>query len=478
MPGGTTAARIDGSTARPPMTAPSVNTLAAPMRDCLIVRQPIFDTSRQVIGYELLCRSTQTLPCAGAEEDGTTHLLSDALSVFGLQPLTGGGKAFLPLTRAALLEGYVSLLPREHVIMEIPSSLEPDADVLQACRQLRQDGYPLALDRFQPDSGREAFLELADILKIDFQVTSPEACRHYPEQLGPRGKVLLAQEVETWQQQQDALSWGYRYLQGFFFCQPEVFVGKDLAPSKVTVVRLLAKLCWSTVDFASVEQIIKQDPPLSLKLIAYLNSALFARRHEITSIRQAVVMLGLKNLQRWVSLFAAATLAEGRPSELFRTCLVRARFCELLGHQAGLRQHELDLFLIGLLSALDAMLGQPLEELFEQLAVADNIRQALSGGGEALGQIYALARAYERGDWETVHQIAGDLGIASGSVVEAYLQALQWADDTSGQVSKANRAPMSRTNLRPVTLSPGSSSVKKPSGNYARPSDPSRDTSP
>jgi EAL and modified HD-GYP domain-containing signal transduction protein len=459
------------------MTTPTASAISDPVRESFIVRHPVFDADRQVIGYELLCRSVATSGPGADEATTSARLLSDALSVFGLNDLTGGGKAFIPLARQALVDGYATLLPREHVVVELPGRTELDAELLQACSQLKKDGYTLALDGFQNDPALEPLVGMADILKVDLRATPPEQCRLYAELFVPRGKVLLAQGVGTWQEQQDALAWGYRYLQGFFFCKPEVLSGKDLPPSRVTVVRLLAKLCWSAVDFASVEQIIKQDPPLSLKLVAYLNSALFARRHEISSIRQAVIMLGLKNLQRWVSLFATATLAEGRPFELFRTCLVRARFCELLAAQADLRQQELDLFLAGLLSALDALLGRPLEELLEQLAIAENVRTALAGGPEPLGQVYAVARAYERGDWETVNQKAGDLGMTSGTVVEAYLQALQWADDTSGQVHRASRSPAGRAGLRSGVLATGKTLSKKAAGSEIAPPGNSGETS-
>jgi EAL and modified HD-GYP domain-containing signal transduction protein len=223
----------------------------------------------------------------------------------------------------------------------------------------------------------------------------------------------------------------------FFFCRPELLAGKELIPSRLAVLRLLTELNRADVDFTLVEQIIKQDPPLSLKVIAYLNSALFGWQYEVTSIRRAVLLLGLTNLRRWVSLFAIASLSTDRPFELFRTCLIRARFCELLGRHVGLGANELDLFLIGLLSSLDALLGRPLEELLEQLAVAENVRQALMSDTGPLGPVHAVVRAYEREDWEDVTQAATALGLADGVLVEAYVQALQWAADTAAQVQQA-----------------------------------------
>src|SRR5262249_35908729 len=156
-----------------------------------------------------------------------------------------------------------------------------------------------------------------DIIKVDFRAATPEQCRLFAGQTATRRQVLLAEKVETWQEYRDAVSWGYQYFQGFFFCRPELLAGKELIPSRLAVLRLLTELNQADVDFNLVEQIIKQDPPLSLKVIAYLNSALFGWQYEVTSIRRAVLLLGLTNLRRWVSLFAIASLSTDRPFELF-----------------------------------------------------------------------------------------------------------------------------------------------------------------
>jgi EAL and modified HD-GYP domain-containing signal transduction protein len=183
---------------------------------------------------------------------------------------------------------------------------------------------------------------------------------------------------------------------------------------------------------AVIEDIFRQDPPLALKVFAYLNSALFARRYEVNSIRKAVILLGLTNLRRWVSLFAIGSLAVGRPPELFRACLVRARFCELVGGLSGLTRVEFDLFLVGLLSNISAILGRPTEELLDRLAVSVNVRAALSGDGGPLGHVFGLVQSYERGDWDSVAEASHRIGVNEEHIRQAYVQSLGWAAEASG----------------------------------------------
>jgi EAL and modified HD-GYP domain-containing signal transduction protein len=187
------------------------------VRECFLARQPIFDAGRQVFGYEQLFRSAPVDHFTQTDGDAaSSRLVSDTLSVFGLHSLTGGYKAFINFTRQGLLQGLAYLLPPGHVVVELLESIKPDLEVLQACRQLKRDGYTLALDDFLYDPELEPLLELADIIKVDFRAATPEHCRLFACQTATRRQVLLAEKVETWQEYRDAVSWGYQYFQGFF----------------------------------------------------------------------------------------------------------------------------------------------------------------------------------------------------------------------------------------------------------------------
>ena len=251
-----------------------------------------------------------------------------------------------------------------------------------------------------------------------------------------RGKKLLAEKVETWQEWHDAVDWGYHYFQGYFFSKPETVSGRDLPPSKLSILRLLQELGHPEVDFRRVEQVLKKEPSLALKFLGYLNSAMFGWQSKITSLRHAAVLLGQAKLQRWVSLFAIAGLCKDSLAELLVTCATRARFCELLGQQAKVRG-ELDLFLVGLLSLLPVVLGQPLEDLLGKLAVSPQVREALQGAQTPLGRIYRLVQAYEIGDWEAVSQLCQALGLDETSIIDVYLQSVGWATEITNQANKA-----------------------------------------
>jgi EAL and modified HD-GYP domain-containing signal transduction protein len=407
-------------------------------RNCLVSRQPIFEPTHQVFGYELLfpiSRSAGGDSNASSNEDGgegASRVLRDTLSVFGLQQLAEGRRAFIPFSCEALLQGYANLFPREQAVI-MPQNVRAAPGVFDAFTKLKKDGYSIAVSFPVQGRGGDSLLDMADIIKIDWRVGTPDDRRQTATRFAACGKRMLAERVESWQEYRDALAWGYGFFQGSFFCQPQVLASKELPPSRLAVMRLLAELGKPRVNMSAVEEIFKQDPPLALKVFAYLNSALFGRRYDVTSIRRAVVLLGLTNLRRWVSMFAVSDLAEGHPPELFRASLIRGRFCELIGGRAGLGRLEFDLFLVGLLSSIDALLGRPLKELLNQLAISENVRDALAGRKGALRQVYTLIRAYEGADWDGVADTARTLGLERDRIVEDYMQSLRWAAEACGQ---------------------------------------------
>jgi c-di-GMP-related signal transduction protein len=400
-------------------------------RNCLVSRQPVFEPNHQVFGYELLFPLAKTPSSEDGDEAGS-RVLRDTLSVFGLHQLVEGRRAFIPFTCEALLQGYASLFPRDQAVI-MPQLVQAVPGVFDAFTKLKKDGYWIAASYPPEGHSTESILDMADIIKVDWRVGTPEERRGTATRYSASGKRMLAERVESWQEYRDALAWGYGYFQGSFFCQPQILASKELPPSRFAVMRLLAELGRPRVNMAAVEEIFKQDPPLALKVFAYLNSALFGRRYDVTSIRRAVVLLGLTNLRRWVSMFAVSDMSEGHPPELFRACLIRGRFCELIGGRAGLGRLEFDLFLVGLLSSIDALLGRPLKELLEQLAISENVREALSGGKGPLKQVYSLVRAYEAADWDTVAELARGLGLERDRIVEDYMQSLRWAAEACGQ---------------------------------------------
>ncbi len=394
-----------------------------------IGRQPIFDRMRRVVAYELLFRS-------GPENffsatDGTVasqQVVNSSMSIFGLHLLTGGKPAFVNVTQELLLNGLLLMLPPNLFVLEVLETVEPTEEVVEACRQLKQHGFLLALDDFALRQGYEPLIALADIVKVDFlQVQGAERFQ-IAQQLANTKVRLLAEKVETHEDFDEARQAGYDYFQGFFFSKPNVLVAQDLPAQKLTYLRLMQEMAGETLDFRRLEAVFRSDVALSFKLLRYINSAAMGLRFPITSIQQAMVMLGEKNLRRWVLLTLTASLLEDKPTELLMVGVVRGRFCEQACQRLRWRALGVDPFLVGLFSILDALLDRPLSELLTELPIAPEIRDALLGKPNLLGRLLRLIIAYEQADWTQVTDWATKVGLPEEEIATLYIASVAWAE--------------------------------------------------
>lgn len=187
-----------------------------------------------------------------------------------------------------------------------------------------------------------------------------------------------------------------------------------------------------------IERLIKRETSLCYKLLRYLNSASFYFTSEITSIRHALSLLGLKEVRKWASLVVLATMGEDKPSVLVVTAMVRARFCEALAPWVGLGQRAPELFLMGLFSVMDAIMERPLAAILQELPLSSDVKEGLLEGKNRFGYVYKLVAAYERGDWHKTAQVAATLKLNEPSIVEAYVQAVCWAQEIF-QIDRGSR---------------------------------------
>jgi c-di-GMP-related signal transduction protein len=136
--------------------------------------------------------------------------------------------------------------------------------------------------------------------------------------------------------------------------------------------------------------------------LRYLNSASFGLSRRVATLRQALIHLGVEGVRRWASLILVTDLGRGKSPELLTLCLLRAAMCESLTSAAHLTASGPNLFLVGLLSLLDVLVGRPLGELLDEMAVPIDGRDALLRPSSRLGRVYHLVLAYERDDWPNV----------------------------------------------------------------------------
>jgi c-di-GMP-related signal transduction protein len=397
-----------------------------------IARQPIFDAASIAIGYELLFRSGgQNQYSASDGCLASSHTISRALHTIGLDEISGKKRIFVNFTRELLLKELYTLLPPGRSVVELLEATVVDDEVIRACEKLRAAGYQLALDDVTYPCKVNPLLQLADYLKIDFRALPREDRRPVIQGLaGVKGK-LLAEKVETKEEFDEAVALGCEYVQGYFFAKPELMKGKGLVGVEAIHLQFLRELNRPQLNYARIEELIKLDASLTFKLLRYLNSCSIGARNEIKSVKQALVLLGEEALRKWGALVAATSINRNKPPELLVMCLARARFCERMGMMENLEDRLLDLFLIGLLSGIDALLDQPLQTVVSQLAISDDVRNVLLGQSAAPGdlqRIYTLARACERGAWATVIQACPGMRQTHSEIAMIYYESLTWAD--------------------------------------------------
>jgi EAL and modified HD-GYP domain-containing signal transduction protein len=393
--------------------------------DKFTARQPIFDRKLHIYGYELLFRSgIESLFCSGSSDHKTASVIIDSFLVVDLEALTHKKRAFINCTRNTLLNEYITLLPRESTVVEILETVKPDDEVLAACRSLKQSGYTLALDDFVFTQQIAPFIDLADIIKVDFQATTPTERKHLAHRYLSRDRMLLAEKLETMAEYKEARSLGYSLFQGYFFAQPEIISSPDIPIFRLNYLNILEQIHQIDPNLESLEDTVKHDTGLCYKLLRYLNSVYFGFRGEIRSIRHTFSLLGLDQLKKWLSLVVMASMATDKPEELMVNSIIRAHFCEALAPMVAFEGRSTDLFLMGLFSMLDAILDRPMSEVMAGIAVSDDVKAALMNGNNRFRDVFELVVSYERGDWEQFARMASKLKADEAGIPPIYFESL------------------------------------------------------
>jgi EAL and modified HD-GYP domain-containing signal transduction protein len=354
-------------------------------------------------------------------------VIANSSFVFGIEEMTGGGTAFVNFTRNVLLHGYATLLPRQSTVIELLEHVEPDEQIIEACGRLKKLGFSLALDDFVYHPRYDSLLELVDIVKVDFLTVDAAGCQRLADAFIPRGIKMLAEKVETQEDYRRALDMGYSYFQGYFFSKPVVVVRKDIPTNRFQYLRILQEISAIEIDFPRLARTIQEDASICYKLLKYTNSAAFGLRRQVTSILQALALIGEEEFRKLVALLSLGGLAGGKPTELILCSLVRAKACELIAPSLGISTRRSDFFLLGLFSLLDAIMDQPLIEVLAAIHLDDDLRAALLDKHGRMGTLLTLVIAYEKGAWGDLPQLAATLQIDESVLPPFYLQAVQWA---------------------------------------------------
>ncbi len=397
-----------------------------------VARQPIFDRKSRVFGYELLFRTRDTLHASEIidQERASLEVLTNSFLIIGLERLTHGRKAFINFSEDLILKEIPLLVSPRILVIELLESVKPSDELIEKCFLFKKMGYLIALDDFVINSEAENFLSFADIVKIDFLAYEPEILKEIPQMYSGFKIKFLAEKVENREDYYLALESDYDFFQGYFFCKPSIFYDKPVYSLKQNILHVFHIVSNDNFDYKDVENAIKRDPELTFKLLKYINSAYFCLPTKISSIRQAIVLLGRYGIKKWISLVLVSSLIKDKPSELLLLSLFRARFLELLALNSKYASKSHTFFLAGLVSLFHILSGKPMKDIVNSLPLIDDLKDALLGKRNYLFNALALCISYERGKWQKVIRYSKYFKIDLQKLGDIYLESLSWAENT------------------------------------------------
>ncbi len=397
--------------------------------DVFVGRQAILDASERVWAYEI--RYGQIGAHVATPEGGDALTLAQVLAAVvdtGTERAVGKEDVLVYCPPSALLEELPPLIAKDRLILQLPADLALGADTLAALQALRAQGVRFAV-RWHHDTIEDALLDQMSVVRFDVSALYNDTLRDRVEEMRARGLTLAADGVIDWDDHKRAVELGFHYFQGEFLCAPQTIEGRRPPPCHIATLAILSALQRAPVSLQHLEVHLQRDVGLSFRLMRCIGSAAHARRAPITSVKHAVMMLGLDHLRRLVTMLTLSAMSE-KPSELLHVALTRAAMCQ----QLAVTSKHVDpntAYTVGLFSVLDALLDWPMEAIVSQLPVAEEVSRALLEQEGAAGDILRCTLGYEGG----LFRDAAAVGLSVGDLSSAYLTALAWADAARAELA-------------------------------------------
>lgn len=395
-----------------------------------IARQPIFDKSLKLYGYELLFRSGEnSISYTGSTAENSTATVLGGLFELGLEKIVGGSSAFINFDYDFLLSDTIELISPDTLVIEVLENVKADKKLVERVKELKKKGYKVALDDFTENIELFPLVSQADILKYDIIQTPLETIKRDVKLALSDNKLILAEKIETEEEFDQAKNMGFQLFQGYFFSKPKIVGGvKKRFTANTVYNRIMSELHKEEPSFIKLANIIETDVNMAYKVLKLINQR--NDEDEYTSIKRAITRIGLIEMERWINVLMLQEISSKKPSELIRLSLVRSKFGELIAESSKFKSRKYEVSLMFLFSVLDAMMDQTMEEALLGVSVSDDIKEVLINKAGPLKPISQVVYSYEMGNWEEMNNAAKVVGIERGKIFMCYLEAIKWASET------------------------------------------------
>lgn len=401
------------------------------MGKSIAARQPVLDSDQKVIAYEIVFKDS-------FEEKRNSNMLnlnaeeiSNDFEFFEESNLADGKKIFVNFSSELIKKEIPALLSKDNIGIEISESVNSEPEIIEKIEKLKKAGYLIILNNLNSSKKENPLLKYADIIKVDYSQSTKEQHQQQLKHLKTNyssSLKFIAKNINEHQQFKAARKAGFDYFQGVFFTKADVIENGGTPGYKVNYLNVLKELNKEDVDFKELEKIIKNDISMTFSLLKTINASAYG--YNVSSIKQASTLLGVKGLRKWSLVYLVKGLKDDKPDILFVNTLTRAKFAELLAQDFNIEEKSGDLFTMGIFSMMNAFLNKPLEDILEEISLTEEIKEALLIREGIMGEILNLIIAFERVKWDQVALIEKKNQLNSKKIYNKYLEAVDFSYET------------------------------------------------
>lgn len=399
----------------------------------LMARQPILDLNNEVYGYELLYRDagSEVYTCDDDNRATAQVIINNFLS-YDVKEIFENKKIFINFTEELITNDIATLFSKDELIIEIQEMEQVTQSLLDACKRLKSFEYTLAFGEFVFKKGFEQLVEFADIIKVDFLAVSESEKSSLIKNNKNEHIRFLAEKVETQDEYIKAKEIGYTMFQGYFFAKPSIMSSHHLVPNKKNIIQLLKAIADPNVRLEDLSWIIESDVALSYEILKLVNSAFFSRGKKISSIRQAIVILGINEIRKWSILFSLRSLDESANDEIIKITMIRSRFLEFFSKKINTSQKGSEYMTVGMLSMLDSITHTKMSHVLDTLSLTDEVRDILlmNQVETPLAIAYHIILNIENGSWKEVSRLADLLNVTVKEIADIHFEAIKYVIET------------------------------------------------
>lgn len=395
-----------------------------------VVLQPIKDRGNNIFAYEMMYDVDKMDIYNNAED----YQAADAISDFFMQNnhmLSDGRLTFITFTPNLLFKNVPRIFESKDLVIQIEDSAVIHPLYNNLISKYRKEGYKIAANNFQFTPQYFAIIDSIDYIKINFKNANHSSIDNLISMAKGLNKKCIATGIDTKDEYDHAMSTDVDFVEGTYISQKSKMHTRKTEFMQGNFFRLIVEVTKDDPDLDKVEEIISLDAGLTYSILKVVNSPYFALKNMASTINQALTLLGMVQLKRWVYLLSFKEENDIQSEEILKTSFLRANFCsELIKYAKDMPINKNDAYIMGMFSTLDLIFNEPLSELLDGIYVVDEVKDALLNFGGRCGILYKLILSYEKADWNKLKEYADELEIPRNVIAQVYFNCMEEVNTT------------------------------------------------